>query len=69
MMIGDLSTLADQLRKEGFEARNLAQIGITIWQGGAGFFLSAEELRELPHHVTPRDFREVLEHRRANGNT
>jgi len=35
MMIGDLSTLADQLRKEGFEARNLGQIGITIWRDGA----------------------------------
>jgi hypothetical protein len=69
MIIGDLSSLADQLRREGFEARNLGQVGITIWRDGAGFFLSAEELRELPHHFTPRDFREVLEHRGTDGNS
>jgi hypothetical protein len=66
-MVGDLSTLAEQLRKEGFHARNLAQVGITIWDGAQGFFISAEELRELPHHITARDFRQVLEERKADG--
>jgi len=60
MIVEDLSTLADQLRKNGFEARNLAQVGITVWQRGEGFFLSAEELRQLPSHLTLRDFDQVL---------
>ena len=53
MKVEDLSTLAEQLRKEGFEARNLAQVGLTIWEGSEGFFISAEELKELPYHFAP----------------
>jgi len=67
MIVGDLSTLADQLRREGFVARNLGQVGITIWEGSEGFFFSAEELKELSRQLMPHDFRQVLERRRANG--
>jgi hypothetical protein len=67
MIVEDLSTLADQLRRQGLDARNLAQVGITIWDGGKGFFISAEELRGLPHHITARDFRQVLDDRGADG--
>jgi len=65
MMSVDLSTLAEQLRKEGFDARNLGQVGITIWKGGNGFYFPAEELRQLPSCLTPRDFDQVLKDRRA----
>ena len=67
MIATDLSSLAAQLRKEGFVARNLGQVGITIWEGSNGFFISAEELRQLPHQFTPRDFSRILEQRRAHG--
>jgi hypothetical protein len=69
MIIEDLSTLAEQLRKEGMEARNLAQVGITIWEDGQGFFVSAEDLRQLPPHLTARDFRQVVERWRAGENS
>jgi len=67
MIVEDLSTLADQLRRNGFEARNLAQVGITIWDDGEGFFFSAEELRQLPSQLTTRDFGQVLAYKRTNG--
>ncbi len=67
MLVEDLSTLADQLRKEGYDARNLGQVGITVWENGNGFFLAAEELRQLPRDLTARDFAQVLKRRRANG--
>lgn len=67
MIVEDLSTLADQLRRNGFDARNLAQVGITVWDGRDGFFLSAEELRELPPQLTARDFGQVLAAKRTNG--
>ena len=68
MMVGDLSNFADQLRKEGFDARNLGQVGITIWEGSDGFFIPADELKQLPRDVQLRDFRQILEQRKANGN-
>jgi len=68
MMVGDLSNFADQLRKEGFDARNLGQVGITIWEGSDGFFIPADELKQLPRNVQLRDFRQILEQRKANGN-
>jgi hypothetical protein len=67
MIVVDLSILADQLRRNGFEARNLAQVGITVWDGREGFFFSADELRELPPQLSARDFGQVLEQKRANG--
>ncbi len=69
MIVEDLSTLADQLRRNGFDARNLAQVGITVWEGGQGVFLSADELRELPQYLTVRDFGQVLASKRSNGNS
>lgn len=67
MLVEDLSTLADQLRKDGYDARNLGQVGITVWENGQGFFLPAEELRQLPRDLTTRDFHQVLKRRRPNG--
>jgi hypothetical protein len=67
MLVGDLSTFADQLRKEGFDARNLGQVGITVWEDGHGVFLPAEELRHLPREMTVRDFEQFLNRRKANG--
>jgi hypothetical protein len=67
MLVEDLSTLADQLRKDGYDARNLGQVGITVWENGHGFFLPAEELRQLPRELTTRDFHQVLKRRRPNG--
>jgi hypothetical protein len=67
MLTEDLSTFADLLRKEGFDARNLGQVGITIWQDGDGVFLPAEELKQLPRDLTVRDFEQVLRRRKLNG--
>ena len=66
MIGGDLSTFADQLRKGGLDARNLGQVGITVWQGHDGFFFSAEELRQLPRQPTAPEFQQMLESRKAN---
>jgi hypothetical protein len=45
-MAEDLSVLVARLRNEGFDCRNLAQVGITIWEGGEGHFYPAAELRQ-----------------------
>jgi hypothetical protein len=52
----DLSILAARLRNEGFDCRNLAQVGITIWEGGQGHFYPAAELRQNTNLVMRRDF-------------
>jgi len=68
MQVQDLSSLAQLLREQGVEARNLAQVGITIWEGSHGCFLSAEELRVLAGPLSPPDFYLELRSRaRANG--
>lgn len=69
MIVEDLSTFARQLRQEGFEARNLGQVGITIWQGPDGYFIPADELKQLPRNLTVQDFQEVLDRRRGNGHS
>lgn len=61
MAIGDLSTLAAILRREGFEARNLGQVGLTIWRNGEGVFVPAEELSQLPPSLSPKDIERVIE--------
>lgn len=61
MAIGDLSTLAETLRREGFEARNLGQVGLTIWRNGEGVFVPAEELSHLPTSLSARDIERVIE--------
>ena len=33
-----------------------------------GFFIPADELKQLPRNVQLRDFRQILEQRKANGN-
>jgi len=55
----DLSVLAARLRNEGFDARNLAQVGITIWEGGEGHFYPAAELRQNSNLVIRRDFQAI----------
>ena len=68
MQVQDLSVLAEQLRKEGFDARNLGQVGITVWEGSHGCFLSADELRQLAGPLPPLDFYAELKNRaHANG--
>jgi hypothetical protein len=47
MTVSDLSSLAAALRQEGYEARNLAQVGLTVWKDGRGLFLSADDVRRL----------------------
>jgi hypothetical protein len=61
----DLSVLASRLRNEGFDCRNLAQVGITIWQDGIGHFYSAAELRQNSTLVIRRDFDAIRERREA----
>jgi hypothetical protein len=52
MVVSDLAGLAAGLRQEGYEARNLGQVGITVWKDGHGVFLSAEEVRKLNGHLS-----------------
>jgi hypothetical protein len=47
MTVSDLSSLAAGLRQEGYEARNLAQVGLTVWNDGRGLFLSADDVGRL----------------------
>ena len=65
-MAEDLSVLAARLRNEGFDCRNLAQVGITIWEGGEGHFCPASELRQNSALVMRRDF-QAIRARRDNG--
>jgi hypothetical protein len=55
----DLSVLAARLRNEGLDARNLAQVGITIWESGEGHFYSAAELQQNSNLVIRRDFQAI----------
>jgi hypothetical protein len=59
LMSEDLSVLASRLRSEGFDCRNLAQVGITIWEEGQGHFYPAAELRENSNLVIRRDFEAI----------
>ncbi len=65
MQVQDLSTVAERLRREGFEARNLGQVGITIWESGVGYFLPAEELSQLPSQAGPLDILTLVKRRAA----
>ena len=56
----DLAVLAAKLRKEGFDARNLAQVGITIWEGSVGHFYPLWELCQNHDLVARRDFGAIL---------
>jgi len=64
-----LADLAAQLRKQGFDARNLGQVGITIWHGGKGHFFSSERSRELTAKLAAggNSLREMLEVRDFSG--
>ena len=61
----DLSVLAARLRNEGFDCRNLAQVGITIWIEGQGHFYPADELRQNSALVIRRDFDGIRARRQA----
>ena len=66
-MAEDLSVLAARLRSEGYDCRNLAQVGITIWEGGQGHFYPEHELRQNTNLVIRRDF-EGIRARRESSN-
>ncbi len=55
----DLASLAAELRKEGFDARNLGRIGITIWKDGRGEFYPLWELNEHYSLVAKRNFEAI----------
>ena len=61
----DLTVLAARLRNEGFDCRNLAQVGITIWQDGVGHFYPAAELRQNSALVIRREFDAIRARRDA----
>ncbi len=61
----DLSVLAARLRNEGFDCRNLAQVGITIWENGVGHFYPAAELRQHSALVMRREFDAIRARREA----
>ena len=61
----DLSVLAARLRNEGFDCRNLSQVGITIWQEGQGHFYPAAELRQYSALVIRREFDAIRARRDA----
>jgi hypothetical protein len=61
----DLSVLVARLRNEGYDCRNLAQVGITIWHDGEGHFYPAAELRQNSALVIRRDFDGIRARREA----
>jgi hypothetical protein len=55
----DLSVLVARLRQEGFEARCLGSVGITIWgDEGKGVFIPAEETGKIADLLARRAFDE-----------
>jgi hypothetical protein len=64
-----LADVAAQLRKQGFEARNLGQVGITVWHGGKGHFFPLEKSRDLTAKLAAGGnvLRELLEARDGRG--
>lgn len=52
MVISDLASVAAALRQEGYEARNLGQVGVTVWKDGHGVFLSEDQLRRLSGNLS-----------------
>ncbi len=61
----ELSTLVSQLRREGYDARNLGGVGITIWEDGTGHFYSYQELHQHLGLVNRRNFAEIRRQRAA----
>ena len=58
---GILARLADDLRKQGFDARNLADVGITVWRKGKGLFFPAEEAARLSTAIARREVEALIE--------
>ena len=58
-MAENLSVLAARLRSEGYDCRNLAEVGITIWEEGQGYFYPATELHQNSNLVIRRDFQSI----------
>ena len=67
MQSQELATLAAELRRDGFDARNLGSVGITIWQNEVGYFYPLQELDEYPQLVQRRAFDEIRNRRASNG--
>jgi hypothetical protein len=63
---GDLSALASRLRADGLDARNLGQVGITLWDEESGHFFPVSELEENAELVMQRDFNAILKRRTGN---
>jgi hypothetical protein len=59
----DLATLAADLKKEGFEARNLGRMGISIWEGSVGHYYPLAELQQNASLVARRDFHAIRRER------
>lgn len=57
----ELADLAARLRNQGFDARNLGQVGITIWHEGQGHFFPSDKSGELARLAAGgNDIRELL---------
>ena len=63
MYVDDLPVLAAKLRSEGLDARNLGQVGITVWDECNGTFFPVSELQENADLVARRDFDAILARR------
>jgi hypothetical protein len=56
-----LARLAGDLRKQGFDARNLAGAGITVWRKREGHFFPAEEAARLSTAIARREVEALIE--------
>jgi len=63
----ELAALVAELRQEGYDARNLGAVGITIWHGAEGHFYPAQELRQFSGLVARRNFDEIRSKRASAG--
>ncbi len=57
----DLSRLAEELRRNGYDARNLADVGITVWWRGNGHYFPAEEASRLATALSRNDLESLLQ--------
>jgi hypothetical protein len=65
MASSDLASLAARLRQEGFDARNLGSVGITIWRDGHGYYFAAAESARLEALMSARTLEAALAQRAA----
>lgn len=56
----DLSILVAQLRKAGYDARNLGGVGLTIWgANGRGIYVPAHEAGRIADALARRAYDEI----------